>query len=64
MQEAVEISAFERVLRRDGAVTLSALLCAALLAWGFVASGIGMDADAMTMPDMAMPAGWRRPMSR
>jgi hypothetical protein len=43
------------MLKRDRAVTLVALL-APSLACAYLASGIGMDMDAIAMPEMAMPA--------
>jgi predicted metal-binding membrane protein len=56
MDQPIQTSALERVLKRDRAVTLVALLAASLLAWTYIGFGVGMDMDAMAMPEMAMPA--------
>jgi predicted metal-binding membrane protein len=58
MGQPTQTSALERVLRRDRAATLVALLAASLIAWAYIAAGIGMDREAMSMPDMPMPADW------
>jgi predicted metal-binding membrane protein len=58
MDQVIQTTALERVLKRDRTVTLVALLAVSLLAWAYIASGIGMDMDAMAMPEMAMPADW------
>lgn len=61
MEQVIAPSTLERVLRRDRAVTLAALVAASLLAWGYILAGAGMDLasmDAMSMPDMAMPQPW------
>jgi predicted metal-binding membrane protein len=58
MDRLAQSSALERVLRRDRATTLVALLAASLIAWAYIAAGIGMDMEAMSMPDMVMPADW------
>jgi len=58
MDQSIQTSTLERVLKRDRAVVLVALLAASLLAWSYIGSGIGMDMDAITMPEMPMPADW------
>jgi predicted metal-binding membrane protein len=58
MDRRAQSSALERVLRWDRATTLVALLAASLIAWAYIAAGIGMDMEAMSMPDMVMPADW------
>src|SRR5919106_531964 len=58
MAQSIQTSRLERLLKRDRAVIVAALLAASLLAWSYIAAGIGMDMDAMAMPDMAMPADW------
>ncbi|HEU5017886.1 MAG TPA: DUF2182 domain-containing protein [Pseudolabrys sp.] len=58
MGQPTQTSALERVLRRDRAVALAALLGVSLLAWTYLAAGIGMDMKSMSMPDMAMPLDW------
>lgn len=63
MDQAIAPSTLERVLRRDRAVTLAALLGASLLAWAYILLGAGMDMasmqmQSMSMPGMAMPSAW------
>lgn len=58
MEQAPPAPALERVLTRDRVTVLVALLGASLLAWGYIIAGIGMDMEAMSMPDMVMPADW------
>ena len=62
MEQVIASSALERLLRRDRAVTLSALLAASLLAWAYILSGAGMDMGSMemtmSMSGMAMPELW------
>jgi predicted metal-binding membrane protein len=63
MEQAIAPSALERVLRRDRAVTLVALIVASLLAWAYILLGAGMDMasmqmQTMSMPGMAMPSAW------
>lgn len=60
MDQVIEPSPIERLLRRDRAVTLSALLVASLLAWAYILSGVGMDMSSieMSMPGMAAHNPW------
>ena len=61
VKQVIATSPLERLLRRDRAVTLSALLAASLLAWAYILSGAGMDMSSMemnAMPEMAMPRPW------
>lgn len=58
MDHVIQSSALERMLRRDRVITLIALISASLLAWIYIAVGIGMDIEAMSMPEMVMPADW------
>jgi predicted metal-binding membrane protein len=55
MEQTIDTSVLERVLRRDRTVTLVALLAASLLAWAYILAGAGMDMHSMSMPNMAMP---------
>jgi predicted metal-binding membrane protein len=55
MQQVIAPSALERLLRRDRAVTLVALVGASLLAWAYILAGAGMDMAAMEVGSMSMP---------
>lgn len=55
MDQPIGASVLERLLRRDRAVTLIALLTASLLAWTYLLFGAGMDMHSMSMPKMVMP---------
>ena len=63
MDPAVETSMLERLLRRDRAVTLTALLAASLSAWAYILSGLGMEMHAAPASAMGMPMapGWTVP---
>jgi len=63
MDQSVDISLFERVLRRDQVVTLIALLIVSLAAWAYILSGIGMGMYSMSMDDiaMSMTSEWTAP---
>jgi predicted metal-binding membrane protein len=52
MARRPDITALGRLLRRDRAVTLAALLAAAALAWAYLVSGAGMSGAPPAMPDM------------
>jgi predicted metal-binding membrane protein len=63
MQRVIVPSTLERVLRRDRAVAMVALVAASLLAWAYILAGAGMDKasmdmNSMSMPGMAMPSAW------
>jgi len=65
MDQASQLTAFERVLRRDRLITFVALFGATLLAWIYIAtigtssvSTSDMAMPGMSMSDMAMPARW------
>jgi len=64
VEQAIAPSPLERLLRRDRAVTIAALLAASLLAWAYILSGAGMDMSSIemnAMPGMAMPRSWTLP---
>jgi predicted metal-binding membrane protein len=56
MDPAIDASVIERLLRRDRAVTLLALLAVSLLAWSYLLFGMDMEMPSMSMsmPGMAM----------
>lgn len=71
MTRRPDITALERLLHRDRAITLAALLAAAALAWAYLVGGAGMNGtpqamadmpgmsmSGMSMPGMAMTPTW------
>jgi predicted metal-binding membrane protein len=61
MEQVIAPSTLERLLRRDRAMALAALLGASLLAWAYILGLAGTDMASMktaSMPDMMMPHPW------
>ncbi|HEX9835948.1 MAG TPA: DUF2182 domain-containing protein [Alphaproteobacteria bacterium] len=61
MDQAINPSVLERLLRRDRVLTFVALLGISVLAWAYILAGAGMDVrptDIQSMRGMAMPTHW------